>query len=309
VAKKAAQQDAKAKSGKASRKKTAKRAAAKSGSKKRAPKKKAAKKKAASDEGSGLTAAGGKNGAGPQLSTGSRAKRRRAVEVILPRSTSRRIAEAARASVWAISSEKTTGMFEAAEDRALEEEYERRDNLAEFDALPPPEDLRRSARDPFAFFRAELLREERPDDPHRPWREARGRKRHELYPGLDPEELGGVESRLGCILPPSLWDFLLEWNGGNLFVREVGQTRVVSAPDYIDEVRGPLCNRMTRPYLPVVDLGCGDYLALDTSKASRSGENPLIWWYQGEPKKRVAESFASWLKRLVEHEGEPYWWH
>lgn len=223
-------------------------------------------------------------------------------------STSARMAEAARSAVWAISSEKTTGQFEAAEERAREIEEVRQEDLAVAKTTAvPAEDLRRGAKDLYSFFRVELQRPEREDDPHASWRAYHRRQRHELLPGIPVDELRQIEERLAVTLPPSYWDFSLEWQGGLLYVREHAYTRILSAREILDEVKRALCDTMLRPYLPVVDLGCGDYLALDTSKA-KGEEFPLVWWSCGDPRKKVAESFAAWLKRYIEADGDPYWW-
>ncbi|MCO5165719.1 MAG: SMI1/KNR4 family protein [Planctomycetes bacterium] len=243
------------------------------------------------------------------LETSSRVKRQRVLDVIIPQSTSARMAEAARASVWAISSEKTTIQFEAAEAAAEAAEERRSEGLVADDAPALTESLRRSPRDLFAFMREELDRpEDDPRDPHGLWRRAHKRLRHELSPGPAPEELERLEARLGAQLPPSYWDFSLEWGGGLLFVHEFGAIRIVPALELHAELRGPLCGRMVRPYLPVVDLGCGDYLALDMARETKTGEHPLVWWYGGEVKKKVADSFVAFLKRLVESNGQPFWW-
>ena len=91
-------------------------------------------------------------------------------------------------------------------------------------------------------------------------------------------------------------------------MRERGSTRVIPPQDLVEEVRGPLYGRMNRPFLPVVELGNGDYLAMDTSRASKSGEYPLYWWFEGEAVKKVADSFGQWLRKYVEASGEPFWW-
>lgn len=243
------------------------------------------------------------------LETSARVKRQRVLDVIIPQSTSARMAEAARASVWAISSEKTTMQFEAAEAAADAAEVRRTDKLVNESTPALDETLRRSSRDLFAFMREELDRhEDDPKDPHALWRRAHKRLRHELSAGPAPDELKRLEARLHCELPPSFWDFSLEWGGGLLFVHEFGAIRVLPALEIISELRGPLCGRMVRPYLPVVDLGCGDYLALDMGKETKGGEHALVWWYGGEVKKKVADSFVAWLKKLVELGGQPYWW-
>lgn len=243
------------------------------------------------------------------LETSSRVKRQRVLSVIIPQSTSARMAEAARASVWAISSEKTTQQFEAAEAAADAKELRRTDGLVNESTPALDETLRRSSRDLFAFMREELDRDEDdPKDPHSLWRSAHKRLRHELSSAPAPGELKRLEGRLGAQLPPSFWDFSMEWGGGLMFVHEFGAIRILPALDIVSELKGPLCGRMLRPYLPIVDLGCGDYLALDMGKESKGGERPIVWWYGGEAKKKVADSFVAWLKKLVELNGQPYWW-
>lgn len=244
------------------------------------------------------------------VETSSRVKRQRVLDVLLPMGTPARMAEAARASVWAISSEKTTLQFQAAEARADKAEEARTETLVvDAAATALADDRRRASKDLFAFLREEL---DRPDDeevdPDALWRRAFKRLRHELQPGPGPDELARLEGRLGVTFPPSFYDFSLEWGGGLLYVHEYGATRIVPALEILDEVRGPIAGKMSRPFLPVVDLGCGDYLALDMGTETKGGERPLVWWHAGEVKKRVAESFAAWLKKFVEAGGQPFWW-
>lgn len=284
------------------------------------PRRKAKKKKPASEAAEAPAAATAADAAAPAgdppsppaaRARSSAAKRQAVLEAILPLTTSARMARRAEEAVWAISSDKTHEMLEAQDkaDRALEEraEVEAQRQVATTGAVDPT--LRRGSRDAFGFFRAELDRaEEDPRDPHARWRATRERLRHEVLPGATPERLAEVEERLGVQLPRSYYDFCLEWNGAHLYTSEAGGYRVLSATGIVDEVKGALCNRMVRPYLPVVDLGCGDYLALDTERPGKGGEYPLVWWYGGEAKRRVAESFSQWLKRLIEGAGHPYWW-
>jgi hypothetical protein len=220
------------------------------------------------------------------------------------------MAHLAQASVWAISSEKTLDQYEAEEQRAESAEENRLEGLIDLEAVDSTNtaDLRRSSRDPYVAFRAELAREDAEDDPHGGWRERNQRLRHELNPGASPETLAAFEDKVGRKLPASYYDFALEWDGGLLYVQQDGTYRVIPVSDLLTEIRGPLCGTMTYPFLPAVDLGCGDYLALDMSKASRSGENPLYWWHGGEAKRKVADSFSGWIKRLVELGGQAYWW-
>ena len=237
----------------------------------------------------------------------ARAQAKRELKAEIPLSTSLRTAEDARRSVWAISSEKTTLMFEAAEDLDRARRAQHEEVLVEETEAPAPA-KRRSSRDQFGFFRTELAREESDDDPHVLWRLAHQRQRHELLPGIEPDKLVAFERRVGAELPPSLYDFSLEWGGGQLYVQDHAQIRILSVNKIMREITHTLCNRMVRPLLPVVDLGLGDYLALDMSRTNRSRENPLWWWYAGERQKKIADSFALWLKKLVENDGAHYWW-
>ena len=219
------------------------------------------------------------------------------------------MAKLAEQAVWRISSEKTLGQILALDERAQEIEDQRTSELVVEESVAPEAASRRSSRDQYAFLRAELARpEDDPQDPHYPWRYSSKRLRHELSPGTSAEVLATVEERISLKLPPSYWDFSLEWCGGQFYTTGDGSFRVIPATEILNEVRGPLCDRMTRPFLPIVDLGCGDYLALDMSKSNRAGEHPVYWWYGGDVKKKVADSFALWLKKLVESSGEPYWW-
>ena len=237
----------------------------------------------------------------------ARAQAKRKLKADIPLSTSVRAAEDARRSVWAISSEKTTLMFEAAEDLDRERRARHEEVLVE-ESTPPSTATRRSARDAFGFFRAELARPEAEDDPHSLWRLAHQRQRHELLAGIDPEALDTFEERVGAKLPPSFYDFSLEWGGGQLYVQDHAQIRILPATRILKEITGALCNRMVRPLLPIVDLGLGDYLALDMSRSNRSRENPVWWWYAGEREKKIADSFGQWLKKLVDVGGAHYWW-
>ncbi|MGE0712197.1 MAG: SMI1/KNR4 family protein [Planctomycetota bacterium] len=253
---------------------------------------------------------GGDDQLRPRRATASEQKRRAVLAVINPLSTSARIAAAAAASVWAISSEKTQDVRTAIQEHEDDLEWARTQSLADPEAAPPEGELRRSSRDLYAFLRAELIRDELdPNDPYAAWRHSLQRMRHELLPRATPEALQEVEAALNISLPPSYYDFALEWNGGELFTRPGGGYRVVSPTKLLNEVRGPLCNKMVQPYLPVVDLRCGDWLCFDTSRNSRGEEYPIYWWYGGEVVGgRVADSFGAWVRKLVDLEGHPFWW-
>ena len=239
--------------------------------------------------------------------TSRASKRKQADQVVLPQSTATRTAGLAQASVWAVSSEKTQEMILAAEKDVSQDE---RHALADPATPIPSPKLRRCARDGWGFLRTELARpQDDPDDPHRGWRSVNKRLRHELRVGIPIEELREYEVRLKIKFPPSYWDFSLEWGGGELYCQHTGTVRILPALSLIEEVRGPLCNQMLQPFLPIVDLGCGDYLAMDTRKPGKNKEYPIYWWYGGEPKKKVADSFVQWLKKLVEQSGRPYWWN
>ncbi|MBI3722572.1 SMI1/KNR4 family protein, partial [bacterium] len=264
------------------------------------------------------------------------------------RSTAARAAEAARAAVWAVSSEKTTAQIEAAENafevalsehkaekrvektRAAEKEAAAAtaDEVATpprkagakasakaakgtakgaGKAAPPPPPPPR-AKGHWAFFRAELARPSDPDDPHEAWRKDMGRPRHEMFHAATDEQLDAIEADLGMKLPLSYRDFNRSWGGGRLFTQEWRDIRLVGAIDMAKEMKERLCERMQKPFLPLADLGDGDYLAFDTSKATQKGEAPVYWWYGGKAKKRVAASFSEWLEQLVATGGEAFWW-
>jgi hypothetical protein len=294
------------------KKKATKKAAKKKAAKKKA-KKKAAKKKAKKGVSKGpAKKKKGSNGTASSTSSpalSSAAKRKAILALVLPPSTAARTAKAAAASVWAISSEKTQDVrLKIREtDDALEEA--RAQQAAELVVTAPTADERRSSRDPFGFFRAELEREPlAPEDVYAPWRYSQELERHELDPGLSVAELDEVEAALGKTLPPSYYDFSLEWGGGELFTQPGGGYRVVSPADVVAEVRGPLCNRMLQPYLPVVALGVGDYLCLDMSRKSRGEEHAVHWWSGGKVQRRVSDSFGAWMRKVIELRGEPFWW-
>ncbi|HBP17160.1 MAG TPA: hypothetical protein DEA08_05105 [Planctomycetes bacterium] len=315
----------KAKKKTSTKKKTAKKAAKKTSAQKKTAQKKTAKKKTAQKKAAKKTAAkktsakkttAAKKAAAKKTTkkaaksdASSAAKRQAVLEVVLS-STSERIAKTAAASVWAISSEKTQDVRTAIAERRDRIELARTRGLADPEA-PPAEIERRSSRDGYGFLRDELLRDEAaPGDVYAPWRLTAQRMRHELLPGLEAEVLDEIERELHLVLPPSLYDFAREWAGGELYTRPGGGFRVIPPTSYLSEVRGPLCNRMRQPYLPVVDLTCGDYLCLDMSQTSRGGkENPVYWWYGGEVQgRRVADGFGAFLRKLVDQGGRPWWW-
>ncbi|RMG12600.1 MAG: hypothetical protein D6731_13495, partial [Planctomycetota bacterium] len=283
----------------------------KAGAKKATPKKAGAKKatpKKAEGRPPDRKPSTKRTGASASSRPGAQAPRRRAAPV--PAGTSARMARKARESVHAISSEKTLEQIYAGETMERVAEAGRMQRLADldFDAQPPAE-LRRCGRDPFASFRTELQRpEDELLDPHATWRLQNGRLRHEMNPGASPETIAAVEQHLRTPLPPSYHDFVLEWNGGLLYVHEAGAYRVLPVDRLLEEVKGPLEGWIRYPHLPVVDLGCGDYLVFDVSKTGRGQEYPLLWWYAGKVERRIAENFGSWLRRLVEARGEAYWW-
>jgi hypothetical protein len=244
----------------------------------------------------------------------------------MPRSTAAKAAEAARAAVWAVSSEKTTAQITAAKgafETALSEHTQSRAAASEAPPHPPSEGAegedegssrkRAAPKDRWAFFRDELARESDPSDPHEAWRSASGTPRHEMFDPSTDEALAQFESNLAHYgksfkLPPSYRDFNLHWGGGRLFTQEWRQIRLVGAMDIERELKNRLCDRMHAPFLPLVDLGDGDYLAFDTSKPNAKGEFPVVWWYGGHAKKKVSPTFAEWLEQLVASGGEAFWW-
>ncbi len=136
-------------------------------------------------------------------------------------------------------------------------------------------------------------------------------RRDEAILQFDPatdEALDAVEAAIKVKLPQSYRDFNLHWGGGRLYTQEWRQIRLVGALDIEKELHQRLCDRMQMPFLPLVDLGDGDYLAFDTSKPSAKGELPVVWWYGGHLKKKVSPTFADWLEQLVATGGEAFWW-
>ena len=235
------------------------------------------------------------------------------LSVTLPESSSERAAASASASVWAISSEKTQDVRLAIRERDAAAEDEAREEWVEVApgsaAVSVDAALRRCTRDPFGFFREELARPELdPIDLLSGWRHKNQRLRHELLPGLSVDALREAEREIGHALPPSWWDFSLEWSGGRLFTRPEGGFRLLSPAEILREAEDRLGGLMRLPYLPIVDLGAADYLCLDLSKPSKTGEFAIHWWHCGTAQRRVSESFSRWLKQLVESGGEPFWW-
>jgi hypothetical protein len=215
----------------------------------------------------------------------------------------------AKKSVYAISSEKTVGMFEAGDSLVDDAEEIRMLKLAECDGESLPAEMRRSTRDQFGPFRTELNRpEDFEGDVHATWRVANARFRHEMKPGARVPEVKKVERALGVEFPPSYHDFCLEWDGGELYVRDGGGYRVIGATEIKAEKKGPLCGRMSKPYVPLIALGRTDYLCLDMSKKNRSGENPVYWWCCDRTVRKVGDSFGLWLKKLIECDGRAFWW-
>ena len=214
--------------------------------------------------------------------------------------------------MWAISSEKTQDVRAAIRVRDSLAEDIVREELAEFaeeEAPSSPQGHRRMSRDPYRFFRDELARDElQSEDLVAGWRYQGQRLRHELQRGLTNDQITEIERELGYDLPPSYRDFILEWSCGELFTRPEGGYRLLPPADLLGETRGRLGNQMHSRLLPIVDLGSADYLCLDTSQQKRGGEFTVYWWHCGDGERRVADTFGRWLKRLVEAQGEPFWW-
>ena len=225
-----------------------------------------------------------------------------------PLRTPERVALEARDSVWAISSEKTTEQFEAVEAAAEAAEEERVEALADRDQPAPSAVRLRLAPGVYDFFREEVARPEDPEDPHAGWRKAQGRRRHELEPGLGSAVLLEWEQRLGWTLPPSYHDFLCEWRRGPVFVSEDGGVELLGLEASLELLEGALRERITPPLIPVVDLGCDDYLVLNPSLPDSDGEYPVGWWQGGELRGEVAGSFVEALAALVERRGRGCWW-
>jgi cell wall assembly regulator SMI1 len=210
---------------------------------------------------------------------------------------------------------KNVAKVKAAQEKADKKNAERKKKGKAALPPPPPEpapapapDRRPVGKDRWGFFREELERKDHPSDPHAAWRHETGRPRHELFLPTTEEALAAVEATLKLKLPPSYREFNLEWSGGRLYTQEWRDIRLVGAMDLPKELKDRLCERMHAPWIPLADLGDGDYLAFDTSKPNAKGEFPVHWWYGGHAKKRVAASFVDWLEQLVASGGEAFWW-
>lgn len=212
------------------------------------------------------------------------------------RGTASRAVVNALIAVDAVASEKTTAT-RAQQEADEESERARR--------VQPSADERRCEEDRFAFFRESYTPPE--DDPFARWRKLHGYARHRLEAGASSEVLAAAEKRLVISLPPSYWDFCLEWGRGDLFISEWRRTRFIAATELLEELKTVLADRMLRPYLPVFDWGGGDYLALDTGRCDDDGECPVVWWQDGAEPVDIADSFLEWLERFCEAEGDFYW--
>ncbi|WP_295796031.1 SMI1/KNR4 family protein [uncultured Microbacterium sp.] len=165
---------------------------------------------------------------------------------------------------------------------------------------------RRSAGDPFKFFR-KAWRAEDKDDPFADWRARKGEPRHRLGPGATVEALQAAERRLNVDFPASYWDFCLEFGSGDLFVGPWRRTRFIAAPDLWDEIKGVLADRMLYPFMPIIDPGGGDVIALDTGQRDDRGECPVVWWFDGEVQAVVADDFCSFLEHFQRVRGDRFW--
>ena len=210
-----------------------------------------------------------------------------------------RAAVLAHRAVAAVNSEKTTTTREAqrAADAAATQAVTHR--------TPTPQ-ARRSKADAFATFRASAA-EVHPEDPQRAWRAAQGLPSHALRAGASAAQLRSAEASLGAELPPSYYDFCLEWGSGVVFESPWIRRRIISAPDLEAELNDILRGTCPRHLLPFFDAGSGDYLALDTRSRDASGECPVIWWYDHAERGLVASSFHVWLNDLVARHGAHGW--
>lgn len=207
----------------------------------------------------------------------------------------------ARRAVAMVSSEKTSQTRAAQasdEEEALEEAVE----------AHTPELRRRGSGDPAAPLRESLVTGVK-GDLHVAWRARLGRELHEFGPGDELDAILKVEQRLHLDLPPSYVDTSLEFGTGAIFTRPWLSPVFISAGKVLDEAKGRLSDAMQRPFLPVLRLGGGDYLALDMGRKDAAGEAPVVWWSleSGAAEFDVAPSFAAFLAEYCQRAGDPYW--
>lgn len=146
-----------------------------------------------------------------------------------------------------------------------------------------------------------------PDDPHEAWRQASGSLRHRLGAGTTAARLGLWEERLGITLPPSYYDFCLEYGSGRFFIRPYLGWRLIAAPELMAERAFLPKGSLERGRLPIVDLGAGQLLILEANRPGADGEAAVSWWAEGETLGQVAPSFGAFLDRACELAGRAWW--
>jgi cell wall assembly regulator SMI1 len=121
-----------------------------------------------------------------------------------------------------------------------------------------------------------------------------------LRPGATTAELDALQSHVGTTFPVSLCK-LLAWHNGQKEDRPGGfeQDWRLLSTEQIEKARQELLEapgQAASSWLPVFEDGNGDYLVLDTSKASA----PLRAYWAGNPDQpTMAPSLEAWLEEFV----------
>lgn len=129
----------------------------------------------------------------------------------------------------------------------------------------------------------------------------------------DERVVGLAEETLGVKFPPSYRLFLTRLGAGNIGAEEIfgviGEDFVESAiPDSIWlTLQGRQDWGLPSPMIVVYFDGGTGYYLLDTSRASRDGEAPVVAWHPGlsvagSELETIAPDFGLFLRELVEEE-------
>lgn len=120
-----------------------------------------------------------------------------------------------------------------------------------------------------------------------------------------------IEGRLSKRIPDSLKEFLLNWNGGEIYNAEyLGGFRLFGTGELLERnnsLQGVYGRDWEDDILVVaVSFGDGDHIGVNVNTG-----RILDAFHEGEPnewlEKVIAESFGDWINKLVEAHGHRYW--
>lgn len=133
--------------------------------------------------------------------------------------------------------------------------------------------------------------------------------------GATEEEIRRTEIALGVKLPRNYKQFLLKYNGAELYNYDDLDGFLLLGTEELAKYQEELRELYEDDWIDSIVVFCevlgeGNYLAFDTARMSANEESPVLDGFHELPPKEwlpISDDFADWLSRLIESNGGKYW--